>query len=323
MGFIIFFLTALILACSCQRGPAEKVFIGKPSSPYRVELRLDPSRPATGQKTMLTYTVKDTKLGVPVSDLQILHERILHTFIVSRDLDYFVHTHHEDFFSLSPQDIAKATFHYPHVFPYAGEYIVTAEFTHKDRTWFKRFEIAVGEDGEHKTPQRDLRREKLLDRYRISLRSSPDPPVAGHEVELVCHVETTEGKPVTDLGLYLGGEVHLALWRLDGEHFGHQHAYTPDMAAMMRMMRERRGDPSEMARMMVQMMRGPSKQVYFGPDIPVHHIFPEAGIYKLFFEIAPQGEVVMVDFMIEVVQYNEGIDTQMHSIVPVEALFSS
>jgi hypothetical protein len=318
MGFIIFLLTVLILAPACQKGPAREVFVGKPSGPYRVELRLDPSRPVAGQKTMLTYAVKDAKIGAPISDLQVLHERILHTFIVSRDLGYFVHTHHEDFFPLSPQDVAKATFHYPHTFPYAGEYIVTAEFTHEDRTWFKRFEIAVGGEGESKTPEKDLRREKLLSGYRISLRSSPDPPVAGHRVELVCHTETTEGKPVTDLGLYLGGEVHLALWRLDGEHFGHQHAYTPEMAAMMRMMREHSGEPNEMARMMVRMMRGPTKQVYFGPDIPLQHTFPEAGTYKLFFEIAPQGKVVVVDFMIEVVEYSEEVDTQVHSIVPTE-----
>lgn len=322
MGFIIFFLTLLTLASSCQKGPAEEVFIGKPAGPYRVELRLDPPYPVAGQRAMLTYTVKDAKTGASISDLQVLHERILHAFIASRDLGYFVHTHHEDFFPLSPQDVANATFHHPHIFPHAGEYIVTAEFTHKDRTWFKRFEIAVRGEGERKTPEPDLRREKLLGGYKISLRSSPDPPVAGHEVELVCHIETAEGKSVTDLGMRLGAEVHLALWRLDGEHFGHQHAYTPEMAAMMRMMREHGGDPDEMARMVVRMMRGPAKQVYFGPDLPLHHTFPEAGTYKLFFEIAPQGKVVMVDFMVEVAEYNEGTDTTVHSIVPTNASHS-
>jgi hypothetical protein len=75
--------------------------------------------------------------------------------------------------------------------------------------------------------------------------------------------------------------------------------------------------------MMVRMMRGPTKQVYFGPDIPVRHTFPEAGIYKLFFQIAPQGKVMMIDFMLEVGQYSEEADTQVHSIVPTEVLLSS
>lgn len=322
MGFIIFSLTLLALASSCQKRPTEEVFIGKPAGPYRVELRLDPPYPVAGQEVTLTYTVKDTKTSAPTSDLQVLHERVLHTFIVSRDLGYFAHTHHEDFFPLSSQDMANATFHYPHTFPHAGEYIVTVEFTHKDRTWFKRFEIAVGGDDERKTPEQDLRREKLLGRYKISLRSSPDPLVAGHEVELVCHIETAEGKPVTDLDMYLSAEVHLALWRLDGEHFGHQHAYTPEMAAMMRMMREHGGDPDEMARMMVQMMRGPAKQVYTGPDLPVHHVFPEPGTYKLFFEFAPAGKTLVADFMVKVVEYSEGADTTVHSIVPTSTSHS-
>ena len=75
--------------------------------------------------------------------------------------------------------------------------------------------------------------------------------------------------------------------------------------------------------MMVQMMRGPTKQVYFGPDIPLRHTFPEAGTYKLFFQIAPQGKVVMADFTLKVEQYSEEVDTQVHSIVPAEALLSS
>jgi len=322
MGFIIFLLSVLTLASSCQEGPDGEVFIGKPSGPYRVELRLDPGRPVAGQETVLAYTVKDAKTGAPIPDLQVLHERILHTFIVSRNLGYFVHTHHEDFFPLSPQDTANATFHYPHTFPHAGGYIVTTEFTHKDRTWFKRFEIVVGGDGERKAPEEDLRREKLLGGYRISLRSSPDPPVAGHDVELVCRVETAAGKPVTDLSMYLGTEVHMAAWRLDSEHFGHQHTCTPEMAAMMAMMRDHTAGPEQMAKMMVQMMRGPAKQVYTGPDLPVHHIFPEPGTYKLFFEFAPAGKTLVADFMVEVVEYSEGTNTTVHSIVPTNVSHS-
>jgi hypothetical protein len=111
----------------------------------------------------------------------------------------------------------------------------------------------------------------------------------------------------------------MAAWRLDGEHFGHQHTYTPEMAAMMAMMRDHTSDPNHMARMMVQLMRGPARQVYTGPELPVHHIFPTPGIYKLFFECAPAGKILVADFMVKVVEYSEGTDTAVHSIVPVSA----
>jgi hypothetical protein len=66
-------------------------------------------------------------------------------------------------------------------------------------------------------------------------------------------------------------------------------------------------------------MRGPAKQVYTGPELPVHHIFPTPGVYKLFFECAPGGKPLVADFMVKVVEYNEGVDTTVHSIVTPSA----
>ena len=59
MGFVIFLLSALSLVPSCRKGPAGEVFVGRPSSPYQVELRLDPSPLVAGQQAMLPYTVED------------------------------------------------------------------------------------------------------------------------------------------------------------------------------------------------------------------------------------------------------------------------
>jgi hypothetical protein len=304
-------LAATILGC---QGTKETVLIGQPSGPYRLELSVAPPRLRAGQEVSLTYRVTETTTRQPVRDLQVLHERILHTFIVSRDFKTFVHTHHEDFFPLTPQDLAAATFHYPYIFPHAGEYLIAGEFTHRDRSWVKQFTLTIEGEEARSGVEEDLRREKSFGQYQVSLRTSPDPPVAGYDTELVCHL-TRAGVPVTDLDLYLGTEVHLAAWRLDGEHFGHQHTYTPEMAAMMAMMRDHTSDPNHMARMMVQLMRGPAKHVYTGPELPVHHIFPAPGVYKLFFECAPGGKPLVVDFTVKVVEYNEGIDTTVHSIV--------
>src|SRR5207249_5743598 len=312
-----FYLCLVVGLLGCGK-TQETVLVGQPDGPYRLELSLDPPQPYAGQEVSLTYRVSDAKTRQPIPDLQVLHERVLHTFIVSGDFRTFVHTHHEDFFPLTAQDLAAATFHYPHVFPYDGEYLIVGEFTHKDRSWVKRFTLAVGGEAAQGQVNEDLHRDKAFGHYQVSLRTSPDPPVAGYDTELVCRL-MRDGTPVTDLGLYLGTEVHMAVWRLDGEHFGHQHTYTPEMAAMMAMMRDHTNDPNHMARMMVQLMRGPARQVYSGPELPVHHIFPTSGIYKLFFECAPAGTTLVADFMVKVVEYSEGTDTTVHSIVPVSA----
>ena len=298
----------------CQK-TQETVLIGQPDGPYRLALSVSPPQPRSQEQVSLTYRVSDAKTGQPVSDLQILHERALHTFIVSRDFRTFVHIHHEDFSPLTAQDLAVATFHYPYTFPTAGEYLLAGEFTHKDRSWVKQFRLPVGDHSQQPEVTVDLTKNKTFGQYQAVLTTSPDPPLAGYDTELVLHLSHQDGTPVTDLGLYLGTEVHMASWRTDGTNFGHQHTYTPEMAAMMNAMRDHTTNPNHMAQMMVQLMRGPQKQVYYGPELPVHHFFPTPGTYTIFFECAPGSKPLVADFMVKVEEYREGMDTTVRSIV--------
>ena len=323
-------VSSLVLGVLGCDQTAQNTLIGKPPGPYQLALRLDPAAPQAGQETHLIFRLTERTSKQPVADLQILHERALHTFIVSKNLRVFAHTHHEDFFPLTAEDLAAATFHFPHTFPQAGEYMVVSEFTHKDRSWVKHFTLQVGDAGqgmrtaeaEREPELSEFARKKSFGPYQIELRTSPDPPVVGHSVELVC-VFTKDGEPVTDLGLYLGTEVHMASWRIDGEHFGHQHTYTPEMAALMNMMQDHAGHADAMnemkARMdalMIQLMSGEPKQTYPGPELPVQHVFPTPGVYKLFFEVAPGGKRLVADFVVQVADYEEGINTTVRSIVP-------
>ena len=115
-GFCLLPFVFFLLLLGCQRSQ-ETPLIGQPEGPYRLELALSPSQPQAGQETTLTYRLTDNKTHQPVTDLQVLHERILHTFIVSRDFQTLLDTHHEDFFPLTSQDIAAAQFHFPYTFP--------------------------------------------------------------------------------------------------------------------------------------------------------------------------------------------------------------
>ena len=308
-------LCALVVHLSNCWDGARTQLVAKPTGPYHISLDLDPVAAQAGRETSLTFQITHTKTRRPVSDLQILHERALHTFIVHRDLSTFAHTHHEDYIPLTDQDLQQARFHFPYTFPKAGEYFVVNEFTHKDRSWTKHFTLKViGELGPP-PPAHDFRQEKQFGAYRASLRTSPSPPIAGHEVEIVCHLTSADGTPVTNLGLHLGTELHMASWRLDGEQFGHQHTYTSEMARFMEGMRGHSMSPDEMSRLMVQLMSRPAKQEYFGPYVPLHHVFPTAGVYKVFLEFAPSGEYLPVNFLINVAEYSDGADTTIHSIL--------
>ena len=301
--------------------------VARPAGPYHITLDLGATVPRAGQETTLTFHITHTKTQQPVSDLQILHQRALHTFIVSRDLSTFAHTHHEDYTPFTDQDRQLARFRFPYTFPKAGHYFIVNEFTHKNRSWTKHFTLTVtGEPGPpppkpvlSTVEGHDLRQEKRFGSYRVSLRTSPAPPIAGHEVEIVCHLSAADGTPVKNLGLYLGTEVHMASWRLDGEHFGHQHTYTSEMARFMEGMRGHNMSSDQMARLMVQLMSRPAKQEYFGPDVPLHHVFPTAGVYKVFLEFAPNGEYLPVDFLITVAEYADDADTTIHSVLQESA----
>lgn len=316
------FLFGLLGMAGCGQ-PAEHPPLHADAGPYRVTLEPDPAVLHAGRPAHLTFRVTHAGTGQPVSNLQILHERALHTFIVSRDFSSFAHVHHEDFAPLDADALRDARFTFPYTFPAAGRYLIVNEFTHRDRSWTTHLTLNVDgapQPSDDAVPESaEVRTDKRFGAYRVALRTSPSPPVAGREVELVCRLSTADGAPVTNLGLYLGSEVHMAVWRLDAAHFGHQHAYTSAMARLMASMRGRAMPADAMAQLMLPLMRGPREQEFFGPEVPLRHVFPAAGAYKVFFEFAPNGEYLVADFLVEVVEPSDAADTVIRSI-PSEPL---
>ena len=310
-------LCVLIGLAGCAQ-PATRPPLQADAGPYRVTLELDPAAAHAGRTTDLTFRVTHAGTGQPVSNLQILHERALHTFIVSRDFSSFAHVHHEDYAPLDADALHGARFTFPYTFPAAGRYLVVNEFTHRDRSWTTHLTLDV--DGATRPPDDarpepvEVRTDKRFGAYRVALHTSPSPPVAGREVELVCRLGAADGAPVTNLALYLGSEVHMAAWRLDAAHFGHQHAYTSAMARLMADMRDHTMPADEMARLMLPLMRGPREQEFFGPEVPLRHVFPAAGVYKVFFEFAPDGDYLVADFLVEVAEASDAADTEIRSL---------
>lgn len=288
---------------------------GTPPGPYRLTLGFEPAMPLPDAPTQLTFRLTNAASQAAVQDLQIVHERALHTFIIARDFSSFAHLHHDDFAPLTADDIAQGLFTFPYTFPKVGHYRIVNEFTHRDRTWTKQFDFTVGAAAAASPVKIDLRREQVVEGYHAALSLSPPEAIAGYETELVLML-ARDGQPVTDLELLLGAEVHVALWRSDGEHFGHTHSYTPQMAAMMREMAEHAGQHS--AAMMLKMMSAPAKLVYPGPRIPIRYTFPTPGVYQLFLQCAPGGASKVFPFMLEVVAHRPGMDTVIETIVPDE-----
>jgi hypothetical protein len=287
---------------------------GSPAGPYRLTLMLGPAAPQPGTDTLLNFELTQRASGAPVHDLQIVHERALHTFIVARDFSSFAHLHHEDFGPIDAADRDAGRQRFAYRFPATGDYRIVSEFTHRDRSWSQRFDVRVGHGAAPAAPPVDLKRMRRIGDYAARLEVSPAQPVAGHEAELVLALHR-DGQPVTNLALWLGAEAHVAVWRSDGEQFGHAHSYTPEMARMMAAMQGHRVDAAHSAAMMLKMMSAPPRLVYPGPVIPVRHVFPTSGLYHVFIQCAPGGQSLVVPFTLEVLPDDGKADTTLRSIV--------
>jgi len=60
---------------------------------YNVNIRFDPKSPEAGRITELTLSVTDQKLGDPVRQFELVHDKLMHLIIVAGDLSYFAHIH--------------------------------------------------------------------------------------------------------------------------------------------------------------------------------------------------------------------------------------
>lgn len=297
---------AVVALVGCERAD-NSVLTARPGGPYELQLHMEPALPTAGETTQLTFQLRYRTSGKPVRDLQIAHERLLHNFITDLDFASFAHIHHEDFSPLTAIDRDTATVSFPYQFPHAGNFRIVSEFVHRDRGWTKHFDVVVKGTRRDEIAEHDLSRQRLVGDTTATMRVVPEQVIAGFETEIELRLERG-GEPVDNLELYLGTELHGAVWREDGKYFGHLHSYTPKVAAIMQLAHDREIAPAargtRIAEMMVQLMCLESELEFPGPVIPMRYVFPEAGRYHLFLEVAPGGQPRVFPFVLDVLAVN-------------------
>ncbi|MGH9657759.1 MAG: heavy metal-binding domain-containing protein [Bryobacteraceae bacterium] len=86
---------------------------------YPIDLRVTPAAAPAGQPIEIRLSPRHPKTGAPVTNYEIVHEKLFHLFIVSSDLQHFAHVHPE------PQG---ATFRLIDTLPRAGVYRLLADY---------------------------------------------------------------------------------------------------------------------------------------------------------------------------------------------------
>jgi Cu+-exporting ATPase len=177
--------------------------------------------------------------------------------------------------------VSRATFPLHFTFPKAGAYLVGLDFALPDGLYSKSASLSIAGQPRMGEPMVNTAREKDFGEYHVSLITSSKSIEAGPET-LLRFLITKNGRPVTDLGPFLGAPMHLAVVRPDLTQFIHAHGVTP-------------GDSHRHAEHMHMM---PSE--LYGPEIDTFIVFPEKGAYKIFCQVKHRDKVLLFDFMVKV-----------------------
>src|SRR5689334_14496138 len=186
---------------------------------YPVMLEMRPAAPRPGQRVRLAFSVRHPKTGSRVTDFELVHEKLYHLFIVSQDLQFFVHDH--------PRLSRGGVFDYETVFPKTGMYRLLSDFYPRRGTpqLIASTVIVPGgpvSAGTHL--KSDLTRTtKAASNMEVSLTLEPPQPIAGMKTLLFFHLD-----PANGLEQYLGAWGHMLAASEDLVDMIHNHPFLAD-----------------------------------------------------------------------------------------------
>ena len=186
---------------------------------YHMDLDASPA-PEPGRPVRLTFQIFDPWKGNAVSHFSVVHEKLFHAFIVSRDLTFFVHDH--------PEWNGKA-FTYDIAFPRPGMYRVLGDFYPEAATpqLITQTVFVPGTEAPAPRLTRDYS-EKHGENLSVGLITSPEDPVAGEPTYLRFALNPTEG-----LQKYLGAWGHMLTASDDLIDMMHTHPFTTEAGPQM------------------------------------------------------------------------------------------
>ena len=183
---------------------------------YPVRLTLAPRTARAGDRVALNFRVENPKSRAPVTSFQMTHEKLFHMFIVSRDLEFFVHDH--------PAIQRNGSFRYEGRFPQSGMYRLLTDFYPTGGTPQLSVQTMFLGGGSFE-PVRlapDLASKRSVN-LEVELAMDPPQPVAGFKTLMFFRV-----KPADGLEPYLGAWGHMLAASDDLIDLIHQHPFLSD-----------------------------------------------------------------------------------------------
>ena len=220
---------------------------------YHLDLAVTPRIPKPGEKVRLKFDVHDPWKNNPVKKFNIVHERLFHAFIVSEDLQVFVHDH--------PVWVSDA-FQYEMAFPKPGMYRVLGDFYPEGATP-QLIAMTIFVAGRTTAPAPLVRNysPKSGQNIKVELSTFPAQPVAGKNTQMRFTITPADG-----LEKYLGAWGHMLAASDDLIDMMHTHPFIADGSPQIQF--DLTFSRARMYRVWVQFQRnGVVNTVHF--DIPV------------------------------------------------------
>lgn len=226
---------------------------------HRVVITTDPPEVRPNVPVNLLLDPQDPS-GTRVTRLAVVHEKLLHFIMVSRDLSFFAHEH--------PVRRDDGTLALRYTFPAAGEYVLFSDFTPEGGSQVVAptpLRVAgTAPPAVSLVPDADLTQAKTFGTFSVTM--TPTTREAGR-MSMLSFAITRGGAAVTDLRPYLGALGHCVIISEDTTAFLHSH---------------------------------PMEQPSAPGTVMFHTTFPRPGRYKIWAEFRPAGETLLTSYIVEV-----------------------
>ena len=183
---------------------------------FPMDLNLRPSVVKPGEKVQLEFSVLDPENGKLIEHFQIVHEKLFHMFVISQDLQYFVHDH--------PTFGSDGKFRYEIVFPKPGLYRILGDFYPDGATPQLIAKTIIVPGGLQSSPSltRDYST-KDAGNMKVSLETDTPQPIAGSKTIMFFTLDPAEG-----LEKYIGAWGHMLAASDDLIDLIHTHPFLAD-----------------------------------------------------------------------------------------------
>jgi hypothetical protein len=242
---------------------------------YNVNVQLDPPTPQASKPTHLNLIVTEQKVGEPIKDFDIIHDKLMHLIIAnSEDLSHFTHIHPK---------LNKETgvFSIVHTFARAGKYKMWIDAKPKGGIQIlTAFPFNVEGQPVHSptniTSDKTFVKEVMTDgqSYQVTLDFQPEKLGVGMDTKMTFEIRDANGKPISNLEPLMAAGGHCVIIGADAREFLHVH-------------------PAEEVDDIVS-WRG-------GPSVSFLANFPKPGLYRAWGQFQHEGKLLTVDFTFEVV----------------------